>query len=154
MLDEKVEVDKELKEWLLLLFSAGDGASIHGKTMLMKMVFVLVNEVKPLLESKSDFISGRYGPYSNKIAKVVNSLNKHSFIHTEKKGRDTKFKITKLGMKELSMMSITATEEQIVKIKIMKQTLEQWGLNKVLNYVYTRYPKFTYNSKIRGTIVG
>ena len=66
--------EEELEAWVLLLFNSQNKLPIIGKTMLMKQIFILSFEIQTQLKNQMEFFAGKYGPYSNEVAKLINSL--------------------------------------------------------------------------------
>ena len=117
---------------------------------------ILGNEILPNYNKEMEFFPAKFGPYSNKIAELVNELKKEGKLRGTKDGRELRYEITDKGVEFLNKMEKPSilNDELLNKISTMKELTQQWGLQKTLKYVYTHYPEYTPYSAIRGKVIG
>jgi len=117
-------------------------------TVVMKSAFLLQQEAG--LNLNYDFIPYKYGPFSKEVYEDIEKLEKNLLVERVKPKKDAE-------MTEIKMIdefkdraeSIIKTLPQEIKETIKSYT-EKYGrmeLNKLLDYVYDKYPKYAVKSK-------
>jgi hypothetical protein len=153
--------DSDEKEQLLirdifhiLLFSK-QNKPIYGRTMLIKQLFLLYNEVftkyNNIKLQEPNFIPYDFGPYSFKSMKILDDLRFSKEISVDGK-RNTKkesFCLTDKGMKFANETFKTLPSELQKEIELKRIGWDQLGTRGILKYVYERYPDMKQNSKIK-----
>lgn len=146
---ECVKVDDELSKAILAFLDANNRATVEGKVLFTKQIFILTKEIVPNLAKEFEFFPSQFGPYSTELAKRVNRMLEERLIEASKSGRAWAFKITDKGIEILKNIpqSEIDNEEIIQKVAVMKETTQQWGRKKVLNYIYARYPEYGFYAR-------
>lgn len=136
---------------LTLLYSPGSSKnvneSIEGNIKLMKMIFLIQNELKTQLYN---FVPYDLGPASFEVYDDIDNLKKENIILEEIARRNIKsFKLTQKGLqiaekafKELQ----TDVRNAIVKIK---KEFNGFPTSKIILYVYKFYPNYSRNSILK-----
>lgn len=145
-------------DWVLPFLFLGmresDKLAVKGSLMLFKQFFVFVKEIKPDLDKKYNFIPYDYGPYSFILKNLLNDLELSGFIQIVRYDDRTDYYLTESGVdkaKELSEKIDQKTKELILKLR---EEAENLGYAGVLRYVYSKYPEYTFASKIRDQVNG
>jgi len=157
--DKKISIPKyTITDSIFWLFNAQKDTAIFGKISFFKQMFLLYNEVMPdEIKNNSTnpkFISYRFGPYSFKIADILEELRYLGYINVDgrKNSRTEKFYLTSKGKKE-AKNRLDLIPKEILKnfqkeLKKRRITWDQLGNEGLLNYVYKNYPDFTEKSEI------
>ena len=103
---EREVPDLLVRDLILLLLYARKDKPIYGRTMLMKQVFLLFEEILKKYNLKIQnpkFVPYYYGPYSFTVAKVLEDLSFAGYIKIEgkKNSRKERFVLTNLGIREI-----------------------------------------------------
>jgi len=143
-----------VRDLILLLLYAKKDKPIYGRTMLMKQVFLLFEEILKKYDLKIQnpkFVPYRYGPYSFTVAKVAEDLAFAGYIKIEgkKNAKKERFIITDEGIREIEKKWKRLSESLKKEIKNHRISWDQMGPNGILKYVYTYYPAFKVKSKIK-----
>ena len=148
-----------LEDWMLILFYALPESNIVGWTSLQKQVFLLMIEFaqkEHIPTENIGFYAYDYGPYDDRITDALNVMIHDGLI--EKQGKyspmKTRFIITQEGMKrgEESFAKLTVNQKE--KLIELRKEYQMWGISGLLKYVYTNYPEYTTESKIRRKVLG
>jgi uncharacterized protein len=143
-----------LEDWILALFYALPDSPISGRTSLQKQIFLLMMEFaqeEHIPTENIGFYGYDYGPYDDRIADAMDILVSDEFVtKTGKKNTSTEaFMLTFLGQKRAEQSFKKLTEDQRVKLIELRKEYQQWGKDGLIKYVYTYYPEYTNESKIR-----
>ena len=140
--------------FLVLLYAKRDNP-IYGRTMLIKQLFLLYNEVFDKFQEipcqEPNFIPYAFGPYSFKSMKILDDLRFSKEIAVDGK-RNTKKESFSLSEKG----SILAKEKFETLPKNLREIIgekrigwDQLGTRGILKYVYEKYPNMKEKSKIK-----
>lgn len=158
-----------LMELFTLLLYANDNEPIRGDTKITKITFlILKNNVFNQLELDDDFEPYNFGPYSysliNDIPLALKELDIISIEYIEneyeidydllnKKNVDNKkiavYSLTEKGIKVAQKILQKASNEEFNEITRIKEEWNNKSNNKLIEYVYNKYVKYTTKSKIR-----
>jgi len=140
--------------FLVLLYAKWD-KPIYGRTMLIKQLFLLYNEVfdkfQEIYLQEPNFIAYDFGPYSFKSMKILDDLrfSKEINVDGKKNTKKESFRLTEKGAviaKEKFKTLPLSLQKELEKKRI---GWDQLGTRGILNYVYERYPDMKENSKIK-----
>lgn len=139
---------------ILVLLCAHPDKPIFGRTMLIKQVFLLFEEVlsKADLEIQNPkFVPHNYGPYSFTVMQIVEDLWFSRFISVDgrKNSRKESFKLTLAGVERAkeSFNKLSPNLQQNIQDK--RVGWDQLGTDGILRYVYENYPDMKEKSKIK-----
>jgi len=136
---------------LLLLYSQPE-KPIHGRVLLVKQIFLLIEEIL----NKNDvqdakFVPYRYGMYSFIVGNAITNLEFSGYV--ERRGKkNTKleqFRITDKGRKYISEVFMSLPRNSQKKIREKRKGWDQLGYDGILRLVYQKYPEFKKESRIR-----
>jgi len=161
-LQEAIQKFKECKpisltavESILLLLGS-TGKPIHGRTLLMKELFLLQEEVlKKHLQNippeDMRFYGFRYGPYSSKVGKLLEELELLGYIERrgKKNTREESFSITDKGKRYIQRTLEQLPESLINEIRKHRIGWDELGIDGILRYVYEHYPEFLDRSELK-----
>jgi uncharacterized protein YwgA len=139
--------DPEILAAILTLLAANDNASINGRIMLVKQIFIMAKEILPELSDPMHFFPYQWGPYSNVVANTVNQLVDDELISVEKDGREDVFSLTPAGMKAAEKATKSLPKDAKLDIAKMKHTTQEVGLRRVLQFIYSNYPQYAVHSR-------
>lgn len=136
-------------KWLLLVI--GSTKYVQGDTRLQKYG-LLVHKKNPGIEFYDDWNSGNFGVFSKSLASDTKLLVEKKFVSSNDVvnvyGKNVaRYSITDEGRNEIQDM--LKEKEIIKKICEITQYYFDKSLKDVLADVYTLYPEFTENSKIK-----
>jgi uncharacterized protein YwgA len=137
---------------LLLLLSSKNSESIRGKTRLMKLMYIIKNELKKV-DSSVDFYGfykHYFGPYSGSILKDLNLLIRRGLVHHNMLKYAHPYGIYEENIYEITEEGRKAIKEKrkelpsIDKISIVfekvKEKYNNMPLFMLIHEVYTKYP--------------
>jgi uncharacterized protein YwgA len=136
---------------LLLIAGACNGAPVKGKTRLVKLAYIVSNEIKKISNFETySFESYYYGPFSNELINDLEILCKNGLISHETKYvnigyYENVYKITEKG-KEVLSEKFNNIDNRIIKIvEDIKKKYNDMPLSLLIQEVYKKYPlyKFT-----------
>lgn len=153
-LQKKEKPDLLVKDVLLFLLYARKDKPIYGRTMLMKQVFLLFEEILKKYNLKVQnpkFVPYYYGPYSFTVAKVLEDLTFSGYIKIvgKKNSRKERFELTNPGIREIEEKWKQLDKNLRREIENHRISWDQMGTEGILNYVYRYYPEFKEKSKIK-----
>lgn len=136
---------------LFLLYSQSE-KPIFGRVLLMKQIFLLIEEVLNKNEVQdSKFVPYRYGMYSFSVGNEITNLEYSGYI--ERRGKkNTKleqFRITDKGRRHISEIFNSLPEDLQKKIREKRKGWDQLGYDGILRLVYQKYPEFKEESRIK-----
>lgn len=139
-----------LSDLVLVILGAQD-KPVHGRTLLMKEVFLLYEQVLKDRSSDPKFVKYRLGPYSFHITDLLRTLALDGVLerHGSTNSRSESFRLTPKGteMAEEVMKKMPDSERRLVSAKRMGW--DQLGVRGILNYVYTKYPEYKEKSVVK-----
>jgi hypothetical protein len=159
---------------LLLGAHGGNDAPGHldGVTRLEKLVFLLEHETpaRTWATEAADFRSHRFGPFSAKIYKAVDTLWAYGLLRDSARVSDNTedrweavnvvgdeldpyttrtFDLTDRGQKYYSALISELPPDAESVLRRFKDRFASLPLRQLVRYVYERYPEFTDKSEIR-----
>ncbi len=152
--EKRESPDLLVRDLILLLLYARKNKPVYGRTMLMKQVFLLFEEILKKYDLKVQnpkFVPYYYGPYSFTVAKVAEDLAFAGYIKIEgkKNTRKERFIITEQGIREIEEKWKKLNEKLKKEVENHRIAWDQMGTDGILKYVYTYYPEFKEKSKIK-----
>lgn len=154
------------RELLLLLFYAEGWSGkvneeIKGRLKLMKIAFLLEEEgdIRKYFEDFYQFEPLNYGPFSRELMKDLEMLIQEGLIREKSSEVNTvigskmirsNYELTEKGIEYAEKIKKEDPEsvEIIIKISEIKKRYNRIDTERLLTYVYSKYPEFTTNSKI------
>lgn len=139
-----------LRDLVLVVLGAQD-KPVHGKTLLMKEVFLMHEEVLKSRSSDPNFVPYRFGPYSFHVAGLLRELAADGILEVRGRANSNSesFRLTAKGRKMAAkvMKRLSKGEREAVSAKRMGW--DQLGTHGVLNYVYKHYPRYKEKSIVK-----
>ena len=136
-------------KWILMFFLTGGNKQrynepVIGKTRLVKELFLLreIGKVNNMYEFKAD----KYGPSSNEIIWDLDILIRHGIVQERPHPYGTQYLLTREGLEKAQEF---ITNDLKRKIGYIKCNYNDMPLNKLLIYVYSKFPKYTTKSLIK-----
>jgi uncharacterized protein len=170
----------ETDDVIVLLLGAPGGKDpvghLEGVTRLEKMVFLLEREtpVRSWVTETADFRSHKFGPFSARIYKALETLSAYDLLEDSALVSDSDedrwetynilgvdldtyttrtFRLTERGSRYYAVLIELLppnAEETLMQFKERFATLP---LRQLIRYVYERYPEFTDRSEIRDEVL-
>ncbi len=142
----------EDKDLILLLINQLE--YVRGKTRLQKLLFLLTSKFN--LKNNLNFQPNRYGPFSSNLNEEIKNLMDQGLIK-ETNDRESKelgylYTINDQKQEEINKKIAKMDSSVINKLHEIVEEFGKMPLNKLLKYVYQRYPEFTTKSLWRGEI--
>ena len=145
--------------YALLLLGACEGKPIIHKLRLQKLIFLLQKEIiEPgllsIIQGSYDFRPYNYGPFSEEVIDDIEFLKDLGLVEVAEKNGSEVYKLTNKG-KQLfeKILSTFKNDAQFrkafEKITELKKRWVKEELEKLLKYVYERYPEYTEKSMIK-----
>jgi len=159
MIDQPESDDNKkmlISDLFLVLLYAKKDKPIYGRTMLIKQLFLLYNEVfdkfPEIHLQEPNFIAYDFGPYSFKSMKILDDLRFSKVISVDGKKNTKKesFCLTEKGTKIAEEKFKTLPHSLKKELENKRIGWDQLGTRGILNYVYERYRDMKKNSKIKG----
>jgi len=121
--------------------------TIKGKTRLMKFLFLL--EKSGRIGVDFSFEPKHYGPYSKCIDNLLDNLKKKDKISSyyDQNNKTVIYSITDKGYTQIKNNPLNNRIFTIVEETI--GDLRELNLKELINLVYSRYPEYTFLSKIK-----
>jgi len=139
---------------LLLLYSTNK--PLYGRTLFMKELFLLKEEVLKNHygnESLEDlhYVPFRFGMYSFKIGKLVEELEFAEYVERrgKKNTRDESFALTEKGREHARELLDRIPEDVLDKVRLCRTGWDELGTDGILRYVYQHYPQYTDRSELK-----
>jgi uncharacterized protein YwgA len=142
--------------WLLAIVYAAN--HIEGITRLQKYAFLAAKRIKGIthLGFYDDWKPSNYGPFSQELASDLNEVIKRDLVTDRPKPNKYGYKISMLEPTKSATSYITELKsrhprhyEEIRKLVTIYQSKR---LIDVLHHVYSLYPEFAIQSKIRAQV--
>jgi len=146
-------------DWMLVLLGSDEGSPILGRTVFVKLLFVIGKELVPQIDSKFGFFPSRYGPYSDQFQP---SLTKLVFSGLVQETEAPAAHIDLVGISRYDYYLLSpglARANELLKrlpgvltkrISEYKRALTSLGFWGLIHYVYTNYPEYTLASELEG----
>ena len=164
---EAVKLEKELRktlrkggalaedELVLLVLGIRD-RPIHGKVVIHKEIFLFFQELKDKIHvTDPQFVPYKYGPYSFRIAALLELLEEYGYVKVlnKKYKRLAKYVLTEKGRKAaekvIDKIRSLLGEEYLNKLMKLRQGLDELGHDGILRYVYQYYKEYTEKSELK-----
>jgi len=158
MIDQSESDDSHkllISDLFLVLLYAKREKPIYGRTMLIKQLFLLYNEVFDKFQQinlqEPNFIAYDFGPYSFKSMKILDDLrfSKEISVDGKKNTKKESFSLTEKGTVIAKEKFKTLPPSLQKELENKRIGWDQLGTRGILNYVYERYPNMKENSKIK-----
>jgi hypothetical protein len=171
----------ETDDAVVLVLGAPGGPSkpgyLEGITRLEKLVFLLEREtpIGRWLTEAADFRSHKFGPFSSKIYRAVDTLAAYALLNDSARDADSTedqwesvnvlgvnvnpyttrtFELTPRGRQYYDALIKELPPEAKDVLRKFKDRFAGLPLRRLVRYVYERYPEFTDRSEIRDDILG
>ncbi len=141
-----------LSDVILVLLYAQSDKPIHGRTLMMKEVFLTINEIlSPKRVEDPKFVPHRYGMYSFLVANRLKNLQYNGLIKVEgkKHASSERFQLSNIGIEKASAIFGKLSYHLQNDLREKRKGWDQLGIRGILRLVYGKYPKFTARSKLR-----
>ena len=129
---------------LVLVILGAQDKPVHGKTLLMKELFLLHKEVIKDASSNPRFVKGRLGPHSWHIENALRMLHEGGVLDRRRFQNSSveSFQLTPKGVKmaEKVLRKMYKSDQRLVSSK--RKGWDQLGERGALNYIYTKYPEY------------
>ena len=157
---------------LLLILYADNQSKIIGRTRLQKLVFLYEKEFPYKLHQDRpsglfNYFAYDYGPFSKDLYKHIKNLKAldMTLVENEKEldqyadtiDRETEYSITQDGIEcvvEELIQKGRIDEFEMEAMDKFKRDYNDMELNKLVKFVYEKYPEYTKNSKIKDKVFG
>lgn len=144
-----------LDELILISLYAQQNNPIFGKTVFVKEIFVIYEEIFKNLTNfmiqDGEYYAYKYGPYSEKVEETVDDMmwsgNVH--IHGRKADQSKVYSLSEEGKERAKLLYEKLPKEVQTKLTETRMELDQLGHNGIINYVYHNYEKYTSESNIK-----
>ncbi len=170
----------ETDDVIVLILGARGGSDspgrLEGVTRLEKLVFLLEREtpVRSWVTEVADFRSHKFGPFSAKIYKALETLAAYDMLEDSALVSDNDedrwetfnilvddldpyttrtFQLTERGMRYYRALIALLPAEAEEILTDFKERFATLPLRQLVRYVYERYPEFTDKSEIRDQIL-
>lgn len=159
MVDQSESDDSQkllISDMFLVLLYAKRDKPVYGRTMLIKQLFLLYNEVfdkfQKIQIQEPNFIPYDFGPYSFKSMKILDDLrfSKEIAVDGKKNTKKESFCLTDKGSITAKERFDTLPSALQEEIKSRRIGWDQLGTRGMLKYVYENYPDMKEKSKIKG----
>lgn len=142
-----------LADTTLLLLYAQTDKPVFGRILLMKELFLLINEVLGKEEVQdAKFVPYLYGMYSFALGNVFKNLEFAGYIDRVGKPNSKleHFKLTDMGKRLAKQIWCKLPESTQQEIENKRKGWDQLGVEGILRLVYEKYPEYTKNSYVKG----
>jgi uncharacterized protein YwgA len=144
-----------LDELILISLYAQQDNPIYGKTVFVKEIFVIYEEIfKDLtnfLIQDGEYYAHKYGPYSEKVLETVDDMmwsgNVH--IHGRRADQSKVYSLSEEGKERAKLLYEELPQEIQTKLTETRKELDQLGHNGIINHVYHNYEEYTSESNIK-----
>lgn len=133
------------EEIILLLLGIIPDKPIKGKTMLIKQIFLTEKDIFDNDVQELKYIAHKFGPHSFMIDNMLRNME---FIGMIKKTKNN-YSITEKGLIGFNKIKQHLDLNKLNKLKHYRIAWDELGMDRVLNLVYTKYPKYTNKSIIK-----
>lgn len=145
-----------VEDWILAWMAVSDSdeyAPIPGITTIQKQMVIIIREFAPEHDIPSEnpgFKAYRFGPYTERIDRAIDSLYNAGYIYS--KGRinsnSERFYITESGIEKGKKILSRLPSDVLKDLISLKRDLQQFTLQGIETYVYSKYPEYTDESEI------
>lgn len=145
-----------VEDWILAWMAVSDSeayAPIPGITTIQKQMVIIIREFAPEHDIPSEnpgFKAYKFGPYTERIDRAIDSLYNAGYIYS--KGRinsnSERFYITESGIEKGKKILSKLPSDVLEDLVSLKRDLQQFTLQGIETYVYSKYPEYTDESVI------
>ena len=145
-----------VEDWILAWMVVSDTdsfAPIPGITMIQKQMVIIIREFAPEHDIPSEnpgFKAYRFGPYTERIDRALDTLYHAGLIYS--KGRinsnNERFYPTEEGVERGKAILSKLDGKTLMDLVSLKRDLQQFTLQGIETYVYSKYPEYTDKSEI------
>lgn len=140
---------------LLSIYAPGSPSREHdtwidGRTRLMKAAFLAKQKFEEELSESLNvpFVAGKYGPFSKQVLDAIESLEREGLLEVEELEEAGRHKLTRDGVAVARTYWDQLPEEHQELLSWIKRRHVAQSLDRLLSFVYKRYPHMTGNSEI------
>lgn len=148
---DAMEVETFSIQDLVLIVLGAQDKPVHGRTLLMKEVFLLYEEVLKDRSYNPRFVKYRLGPYSFHVKEALRGLGTDGIL--ERRGRPNSrsesFRLTGRGSRIAAEVMEKLPESERLLVSEKRAGWDQLGVGGILNYVYTKYPEYKEKSVLK-----
>jgi hypothetical protein len=142
-----------LSDTALILLYAQTDKPVFGRILLMKEMFLLINEIlgkKEVQDAK--YVPYRYGMYSFALGNVLRNLEFAGYIDRTGKPNSKleHFKLTDRGKSLAKQIWCRLPENTQREIENKRKGWDQLGVEGILRLVYEKYPEYAKDSYVKG----
>lgn len=142
------------RDWLMLLLGVGDARALDP-IRIQKGMFLLAQEGGVREDEQYLFRPYDYGPFSSRIYDDLDALVEEGLVAREAVPGYTwsRFRLTPEGLAETQEIADRLDEEHLQGVRFllqMKSDVLTRSFNRLLHYVYRRYPDYAKNSVFSG----
>lgn len=145
-----------VEDWILAWMAVkvgGESVPVSGITAMQKQIFIITYEFAQEHEIPSEnpgYRAYKYGPYSHRIERALQTLDEAGLVTSV--GRlntnSERFYLTESGEKRGEVLLSKLGDKNLIDLEALKADLQQFTLDGLLTYVYSKYPEFTDKSEI------
>ncbi len=142
------------RDWLMLLLGVGDARALDP-IRIQKGMFLLAQEGGVREDEQYLFRPYDYGPFSSRIYDDLDALVDEGLVAREAVSGYTwsRYRLTEDGMRETQGIADRLDEKHLRSVRYlvqMKRDVLSRSFNRLLRYVYRRYPDYAKNSVFSG----
>ncbi len=145
-----------VEDWILAWMATSDSeiyTPIPGITMIQKQMVIIIREFVPQHNIPSEnpgFKAYKFGPYTERIDRALDLLYRSGYIIS--KGRinsnSERFYLTEKGIEKGKQVLSKFGNNIVDDLILLKRDLQQFTLEGIETYVYSKYPEYTDKSEI------
>ncbi|MFC7197998.1 PadR family transcriptional regulator [Halospeciosus flavus] len=139
----------------LALLYVDRGREIEGITRLQKLVFLAQKDEGVSGDDGFEFKPYKYGPYSKELMDVLDTLEDRGYIkktiQTTRSGNEKYiYSLTEDGQELVrkGLLKKRGGKDLLDKSEDVKKKYNQQPIERVLRYVYNKYPEYAKNSEL------
>lgn len=145
-----------VEDWILAWMAVkvgGEFVPVSGITAMQKQMFILTYEFAPKHDIPSEnpgFKAYKYGPFAHRIDRALQTLDSAGLVTSvgRMNTNSERFYLTESGQ-ERGVAMLSRFDKDVLKdLEALKVDLQQFTLDGLLTYVYSKYPEFTDESEI------
>jgi hypothetical protein len=140
-----------IKNWIMLLLANKINIIAHDVHSIMMEAFILSKEVVPSLESKFEFTSTAYGPFSDKVASTIPQLLSTKMIKVKADNKAIYggfgFILTDAGAEKAEKLNHRLPMELKERMRLLKSATRLMGLTGMTQFIYSNYPEYVFLPK-------
>jgi uncharacterized protein YwgA len=139
---------------IYILLYSHHNKPIYGRTMLMKQVFLLFEEIfknEKISYQNPNFVPYNFGPYSFTVMEIIENLKNSGelVVQGRKNTKKEKFELSEKALEKAKHRFSTVSPKLKKLIKEKRIGWDQLGNDGMLRYVYLNYPDYKEKSIIK-----